>query len=72
MPVSVLVGLSTTIIVLSVLWSRLFVSNRVRYQPCGYRMVRPNRNPAVVIGNGFGIGLLVGLGLVLLVVALAG
>lgn len=71
MPGPVLVALSATVIVMSILWSRAFVSGRVRYQPCGYRMVRPRRSPVVAIGNGFGIGLLGGLGLVLLIAALA-
>ncbi len=71
MQVSVLIGLATTMIVMSLLWSRLFVSNRIRYQPCGYRMVRPHRSPALAISNGFAIGLLAGLGFVLFVTALA-
>lgn len=72
MQISVLIGLAATMIVMSILWSRLFASTRVRYQPCGYRMVRPTRNPALAISNGFAIGILAGLGFVLLVMALAG
>ncbi|MCX7380402.1 MAG: hypothetical protein NT133_03070 [Alphaproteobacteria bacterium] len=72
MQVSVLVGLSVALIAMSVFWSFAFTANRVRYQSCGYRMIRATRSPATVIGNGFGVGALGGLGMVLLVMALAG
>jgi hypothetical protein len=67
-----MVALSVIIIALTARWAATSVTARVRFQPCGYRIVRPNRNPAVVIGNGFGIGVLGGLSVVMLAIAVLG
>ena len=72
MSVSVMIAVAVGVLGLTGRWAATSVSGRPRFQACGYRLVRPSRHPAVVIGNGFGIGVLGGLSLVMLAVALLG
>ena len=72
MSVSAMIAVSVVVLGLTGRWAATSVSGRPRFQACGYRLVRPNRHPAVVIGNGFGIGVLSGLSLVILGIALLG
>lgn len=50
-------------------WAVRASSTRVRFAPCGYRMIR-RRKPAAVLANALGIGAFGGLALALLCVAL--
>ncbi len=72
MSLPVLFALGLITIAVTARWATVSVTGRARFQPCGYRIVRPSRNPAVVIGNGFGIGVLSGLSCVMLAIALLG
>ena len=70
MPIPMLTALAAVFVVATALWVRRAAAPRVRYHACGYRMIRPRRSHAIVISNGFGAGMLAGLGSVLLAVAL--
>lgn len=72
MPLFAFVGLSAIIMLATLAWGFHTLSSRPRYRPCGYRMVRPNRAPVVVVSNGFGVGLFSGLGFVMLGIAILG
>ena len=72
MSVPVMVALSVITIALTARWAATSVTARPRFQPCGYRLVRPNQTPVIVIGNGFGIGVLGGISTVMLAIALLG
>ena len=71
MSVSVMIAVSVVVLGLTGRWAALSVSGRPRFQACGYRLVRQNRHPAVVISNGFGIGVLGGISLVIFLMDLA-
>ena len=66
-----LIMLSTVAVITSAVWASTAMSGRVRYQSCGYRMIR-HRKPAATLTPAFGIGVTGGLGIVLLGVALLG
>ncbi len=72
MSASVMIAVCVVVLGLTGRWAATAVSGRPRFQACGYRLVRPSRHPAVVIGNGFGIGVLGGLSLTMLGIALLG
>ncbi len=72
MSVPVMFALGLITITLTARWAATTITGRPRFQSCGYRLVRPRRNPAVTIGNGFGIGVLGGLSFVLLAIAVLG
>lgn len=69
MALPLLILLAAIIVVTSAVWASSTVFGRVKYQPCGYRMIR-HRRPATTLTHGFGIGVTGGLGIVVLGVAL--
>ncbi len=65
MPVFAMLALSGIGVLLTAFWARNSVSGKVRYQPCGYRMIRPRRMQAVALTNALGIAAFGGLSVML-------
>jgi|GEM_PF-5467764 len=72
MPLFAFVGLSVSLILAATAWSLHSLSHKPRYHACGYRMIRPARSPAIVVTNGFGVGLFGGVGILMLGLAVLG
>ena len=72
MPLFAFVGLSVTLILAALAWSLHSVSRKPRYHACGYRMVRPSQSAAIVVTNGFGVGLFGGVGILMIGLAVLG
>ena len=71
MPLSILILLSAITVITSAVRASTAMSGRVKYQPCGYRMIR-HKSPSGALVNAFGVGAFGGLSIVLLGVALLG